>query len=185
MQITRSPDAVMNGRMKISKLDAVKRQLETAIKLYFIDGDPVSIHTLTAAAHNISLDMNKMRGREPLQCKELMLDLLLDEYRTRAKQMLTEAENFFKRAEINHNEVLEFNPDLSEALLLEACNVYMDQTGEEPPLFTLYLAWIVANHPDYFKLPANNPKLELRKNIQAMNKAEYFNSMLPILTTGH
>jgi hypothetical protein len=30
---------------KVSKLDAAKRQLETAIRLYFSDGDPVSIHT--------------------------------------------------------------------------------------------------------------------------------------------
>ncbi len=32
--------------MKILKLEAAKNQLETAIKLYFQDADPISIHTL-------------------------------------------------------------------------------------------------------------------------------------------
>jgi hypothetical protein len=41
-------------KLKISKLDAAKRQLEVAIRLYFYFGDPVAIHTLTAAAYNIT-----------------------------------------------------------------------------------------------------------------------------------
>jgi hypothetical protein len=33
-------------KVRVTKLDAAKKQLETAIMLYFHDGDPVSIHTL-------------------------------------------------------------------------------------------------------------------------------------------
>jgi hypothetical protein len=43
----------VNREFKVSKLDAAKRQLETVIRLYFSNGDPVSIHTLTAAAYNV------------------------------------------------------------------------------------------------------------------------------------
>jgi hypothetical protein len=39
--------------LHISKLDAAKRQLEVAIRLYFAWGDPVAIHTLAAAAINL------------------------------------------------------------------------------------------------------------------------------------
>ena len=39
--------------MNISKLDAAKRQLETAVELFFNHKDPVSIHTLTRAVHEI------------------------------------------------------------------------------------------------------------------------------------
>jgi hypothetical protein len=41
------------ARMKITKLDAAKRQLATAIRLYFEDRDPVSVHTLVMAAGEI------------------------------------------------------------------------------------------------------------------------------------
>jgi len=49
-------------KLTISKLDAAKRQLETVIRLYFVHGDPVSIHTLTSAAYNVIRDVNKKRG---------------------------------------------------------------------------------------------------------------------------
>ena len=32
--------------MKITKLSAIEKQLDTAIELYFLDKDPISIHTL-------------------------------------------------------------------------------------------------------------------------------------------
>ena len=52
----------MNAKLCVSKLEAGKRQLETAITLYFNYGDPVSIHSLSAAAYVIFRDLNKRRG---------------------------------------------------------------------------------------------------------------------------
>ena len=43
--------------MIISKLDAAKRQLEMAIKLYFNDDDPISIHTLASASEEILMKL--------------------------------------------------------------------------------------------------------------------------------
>lgn len=37
----------------ISKIEAAFRQLRTAVLLFFSDQDPVAVHTLTAAAHEI------------------------------------------------------------------------------------------------------------------------------------
>jgi hypothetical protein len=52
------------GLLTISKLDAAKRQLETVIRLYFSNGDPVAIHTLTGAAHTVVRDIGaKTRQR--------------------------------------------------------------------------------------------------------------------------
>ena len=52
--------------MQLSKLEAARRQLETAIKLYFADGDDVSIHSLVAAAYALLRDINEYRGGEPM-----------------------------------------------------------------------------------------------------------------------
>lgn len=49
-------------KVPISKIDAAKRQLETAITLYFQNGDPVSIHTLAAAAYDVLHALCKVRG---------------------------------------------------------------------------------------------------------------------------
>lgn len=57
------------AEFRVAKLDAAKRQLETAIRLYFASADPVSIHTLTAAAYQLLLDLNKKAGGEPMFMK--------------------------------------------------------------------------------------------------------------------
>ena len=51
-------------KIRVSKLDAARRQLDCAIELWFAGKDEVSIHTLAAAAHQIISDINK-KIREP------------------------------------------------------------------------------------------------------------------------
>jgi hypothetical protein len=46
----------------IAKLDAAKRQLTVAIRLFFNHADPVAIHTLAAAAYQILYDLSKGHG---------------------------------------------------------------------------------------------------------------------------
>ena len=53
-------------KLTIPKLDAAKRQLETAIRLYFSSADPVAVHTLTAAAYNVIRDVTAKLGAEPM-----------------------------------------------------------------------------------------------------------------------
>jgi hypothetical protein len=60
--------------MKLSKLDVARRQLETAITLYFHESDPVSIHTLTAAAHGVLRDLSRVHE----QGNRMMTDFIPD-----------------------------------------------------------------------------------------------------------
>ena len=55
----------MTDRTKITvtKLDAARRQLRTAIRLWFNDGDLVAIHTLAFAAYEIIHVVSKKRNR--------------------------------------------------------------------------------------------------------------------------
>jgi hypothetical protein len=65
--------------LRIGKLDAARRQLETAIILWFTDGDPVAIHTLAFAAYEIIHVVSKKR--DPNR-RDLLFDPLVikDEY---------------------------------------------------------------------------------------------------------
>ena len=56
----------MTARLQISKLDAARRQLEIAVRLYFAEDDPVSIHTLTSAAYQLLSDINRALGGPPM-----------------------------------------------------------------------------------------------------------------------
>src|SRR4051812_2812006 len=55
-----------DGKIPVSKLDAARRQLQTAVKLWFHDDDPVSIHTLLMAAHEIFRVLNRAQGGPPM-----------------------------------------------------------------------------------------------------------------------
>ena len=48
------------AEVTLSKLDVARRQLETAIRLYFYDGDFVSTHTLAAAACKVLNDLTTL-----------------------------------------------------------------------------------------------------------------------------
>ena len=56
----------MNPKLKLSKLDCARRQLEMAIELYFMERDPVSVHTLIGAVRQLLTDISKHRGGKPL-----------------------------------------------------------------------------------------------------------------------
>jgi len=50
--------------VKLSKLEAARRQIESAIWLWFLDGDPVSIQTLSAAAHRTLVELARLWDTE-------------------------------------------------------------------------------------------------------------------------
>lgn len=53
------------GRLFINKLSAAERQINSAIRMYFMEEDLLSIHTVASAALNIYADLMRMRGKEP------------------------------------------------------------------------------------------------------------------------
>lgn len=107
----------------LTKLDCAKRQLETAIDLFFRSGDPVSIHTLTRASHEILQTLCEKQGvHSSLFCD---LQMIKEEYRIEVKQALNKAKNFFKHAERDPDEVIVFNPEVSEFYIWDACRMYM------------------------------------------------------------
>ncbi len=48
----------------VTKLDAARRQLHTAIRLFFANEDMVSVHTLTRASHEILRTLLSAKGPE-------------------------------------------------------------------------------------------------------------------------
>src|ERR1700674_3549250 len=101
----------------ISKLDAARRQLETAITLWFDDGDPVSIHTLASAAYEIIHAVSKQRN--PFR-RDLLFDSdqIKDEHRAEFNLLIKQYANFFKHAKNDGNATIEFRPVLSEMFLV-------------------------------------------------------------------
>src|ERR1039458_6074559 len=97
----------------ISKLDAAKRQLETAIRLWFHSGDPVSVHSLAAASHQLLHDLGKRHGIGTILRTAAYVK---PEYRKKHAKMVSSYENFFKHADRDPEKLLEYNPAATEIL---------------------------------------------------------------------
>jgi hypothetical protein len=69
----------------VSKLDAARRQLETAVRLYFCEGDPVSMHTLTSAAYQVLSDINRAQGGRPMLKEQI--PMWVDRTRPRSRDV--------------------------------------------------------------------------------------------------
>ena len=131
----------------ISKLDAARRQLQTAITLWFAEGDPVSIHTLTHAAYEIIETVSKQRnpGR-----RDLLSDspVVKDEHRKEWKDFIRKPGNFFKHARRDGNDVIEFRPVASELFILFAIlgvGLSGERINDEEDA---YMHWLYFHEPD-------------------------------------
>jgi hypothetical protein len=173
----------MSKSITISKLDAAKRQLDTAITLYFHNGDPVSIHTLVSAAYNVIRDVNAIKGGTPMIVKDELIEHVKPEYEKVARKKLNEAENFFKHADRDHKATIDLYPEQSEILMLDAVLQYFRLSREYPPLFKLFQVWFLAHNQNIFKFPVELKQL-LSTNltwVTGSDKVEYFNKVLPMI----
>jgi hypothetical protein len=121
----------------IEKLDGARRQLETATTLFFENGDPVSIHSLASAAYDVIDGVNQKRGHKEMFVKRRYTQLPGHPKRS----LLNSAQNFFKHADNDPEGEMEFFPEMTEAILADACKTYMELTGKQVALFHWMWWW--------------------------------------------
>ena len=123
----------MTGKtIKISKLDAARRQLDCAIELWFRSGDPVSIQALIYNAHQIIQDVNEKRGNEQQGTVLGMVQRhVKPEHVEEVVKLWKKPMNFVKHADRDPDGILEFNPDLAEIEMV-LCLVGLGLLGEQP-----------------------------------------------------
>mgnify|MGYP001581773305 CR=1 FL=1 len=123
--------------VRIPKLEAARRQLESAITLFFENGDPVAIHTLACAAYDVIDNVNHSRGGKDMFVKRRYTQMP----ERPNKATLNSVQNFFKHADKDPEGELEFFPEMTEPIMADACKTYMEMTGEKVALFHCMMWW--------------------------------------------
>jgi len=131
----------------IPKMDAAKRQLDTAIELFLKESDPISIHALAAASHEILSDIGKKQGIKSI-IKGHALSLIKEDKKAGYIKKVNEAQNFFKHADSDTKTILDFNADQSTLLLFDACEMYLAINKGISALMFLFRGWFMMNYPD-------------------------------------
>ena len=168
-------------KLPVTKLEAARRQLETAITLWFHDVDPVSVHTLVMAAHGILKPINKKRGGRPMAFDEPP-PYVRPEFQTRVARMFVEASNFFKHGASDPLATHYFAPEFNQFMILDGCQTFQELAHEKRPLMTTFIAYSVHHNPDLFEEEA---RAVLQRNELMFNtakqwsKTEFFAEYLP------
>jgi len=168
----------MGKILQLTKIDVVKKELETAIRLYFEYSDPISIHSLTCAAHGILSDLNRKNKRNPMIVSDV---LIADEYKKEWNNRLKRPQNFFKHADRDSKETIDFDPEITQYFIFDAVLKYHELTGEIPNYFAIFKSWFMAQNLEFFIIAEKDKVLTSKiASKYGSNRKLFFQDMLYI-----
>lgn len=168
----------------VTKLDAARRQLATAITLWFTGGDAVSTYALSHAAYEVIHNFTK-----PNRTQDLLFDsrLVRNEYRKQFNGTLRNPANFFKHAQRgkSENPTVEFYPETSEIFIaysIFALSLIGKEYRDEESIFTMWMLlhrteWLT---PEGRKFFSDHMTVDRINQIQSLNKREFFEGLLRV-----
>lgn len=139
------------GRIKVGKLEVARRQLETAILLYFNKGDPISTHTLASASTEILSDLNDACKGSPMIFDLEASGIIRPDKLELARQAFRKPQNFFKHADKDPDEVLDFHPEVPAGFILAGVEKYRELSGENPPVMRVFALWFRVHWTEIFR----------------------------------
>lgn len=163
--------------MTVSKLDAARRQLETAVNLYFHEGDPVSIHTLTSTAYEVLRDINDGQS----MIKDWMKDYIRPEVLKEFRDKVNEGQNFFKHADRDAEKTLIFEPETTQIWLMDACLTYKRISQERVPLLEVFKLWAAITWGKrFFTYPGLNLSDPVVVESVSLSRQKFFDKFVPV-----
>ena len=105
-----------------------------------------------------------------------------EEYRKEMHQAITQYENFFKHADKDPDDLIEFKPDLTQLFLLDAIETYQNLTGEITHTLKAFRIWYLCNNPNVIKEEVRTDYMKrfeaFKKEAGSTAKQEFFTLLL-------
>jgi hypothetical protein len=161
------------NRIQVTKLESARRQLETAIKLFFASGDFVSIHTLSYAAYGITRDLCE-HTKNPKSLSKWIEDRFVETQRKEFFKHISKAGGFFKHADQEPKAVLEYIPEQYEFFLMFAIYQYEALTNELTLPMRVFKIWYLKNRPGLFKFNEQETSQLLKETFVPIDKAAFY-----------
>lgn len=131
-------------KLTVTKVDAAERQLQAAIRLFFEEREPISVHTLASAASQLTADLMKAKVLQSIVRSAAMVR---EERRREVLQTMAAPENFFKHADRDPEASLEFNPESTEFFIFASLAELEAVSGRRPREGEIYKMWFLLKHP--------------------------------------
>jgi hypothetical protein len=141
--------------MPISKIEAAKRQLDCAIRLYLAEDEELSVHTLSRAAFRLLYDIYPALRDDGFSGD---LEKLIQQF---GWKNFNEAANFLKHADSDRNETYDLKESDTQMGIGFAIVLYRRLTGGYTPEMRAFDEWMKVSNPDKFNVPRDpDPAIE-------------------------
>ena len=165
--------------VRITKSEVVARQMKAGIRLFFQGGDPVAIHTLIAAAHQILVDVGKAQDIHSVVKNTAAVR------NVKAREFIKGVNypfNFFKHADRDSTAEINIEPlpRFTQDFIMDAVLMLQGLTDSIPFEAKVFWAWFVSQYPQEFdNLPEDG---EIAK-LQELRMAELpYEKILDLIT---
>ena len=152
----------------IDKPEVAARQLKAGVRLFFRREDPVAIHTLVAAAHQILVDLGKTGNIDSaVKNTSQMGQSKISEFLKTVNYPF----NFFKHADRDSDHQIDIGPlsRFTQDFIMDAVVMLQRLSGNIPFGAKVYWHWFVSNYPEGFD---NLPKDGEIAKMQRLKVAE-------------
>jgi len=129
----------------VNKIDVAERQLCGAIRFFFERRDPIIVHALVAAGHQVLTDIGNSLG---------VIGLLKGKNQSVGDvKNFNYAANFFKHADRDPDGRINIAPlsDLTAEFLMDAVILLQRSQGTIPIEAKIFWSWFVTKHKDLFE----------------------------------
>lgn len=131
--------------MEITKLDAARRQLLTAIHIQWYMAEPIAAYQLAANAAEICDTLLKRMGHIRMRERIMEVHSMTE---AEAVKVVNDPRNFTKHANTDPDGKMEdISPENADALVLSACMDYAIVSRRTPNLIGVYIGWYAAANP--------------------------------------
>src|SRR6266853_5029131 len=133
--------------MSITKIDAARRQLDTAISLFFSEGDPIAVATLAYNALEIAATLARKKGERDWTA----FDEVAQAHAVTPKEVrgiFHAPRNFFKHADRDPDETLANWDGTDAQSLLALAVVQFGEVAERSIEMWSLLIWYYSVHPE-------------------------------------
>jgi hypothetical protein len=157
--------------MVVTRQDAIRNQLDSAIWIWFNELDPISAHTLACSALKVAHDLGKKFGKGAA-----LFDLLPKHLHKQA----IEAQGFFKHAHSDPHKVLDFNTGLTQHHIFDAVTLYEKLYRKPTRLMTIFLIRFALVHPTVSTVKGLPDSFDKAAFAKLKNKA-FFQAITPLI----
>jgi len=170
---------VLPGSLPIKRIEAAVSQLETAIWLWFHNGDPASICTLTFAAAELITRLNiTFKGKPGIMAGET----IDPKFRKRVLAHVKDSPNKLKHGDKDPNEIIHVPMHGIEQILTASAATYMMWGQARRPIIEVFINWKFLSEPKHFRDIPERFKLDPAKVAHTLKvgKTKFFEDSMPM-----